>query len=108
MTLQQKLESLVSAYTAITPKVYHYLRPKLVPPFIVWQEDGENGFDAGNIKAEQAITGSTDYFTQQESDPIIDQIQTAHNNLGIPWALNSVQYEDETNLIHYEWRWEVF
>ena len=77
------------------------------PPFCVWAEDGENGFNAGNRKAEQAITGTVDYYTLQEYDPTLDNIQAALNSLRIPWQLNSVQYEDETNLIHYEWTWEV-
>ena len=77
------------------------------PPFCVWAEDGENGFNAGNRKAEQAITGTVDYYTLREYDPAVDNIQTALNSLRIPWQLNSVQYEDETNLIHYEWTWEV-
>ena len=77
------------------------------PPFCVWAEDGENGFNAGNRKAEQAITGTVDYYTPQEYDPAVDNIQAALNSLRIPWQLNSVQYEDETNLIHYEWTWEV-
>ena len=48
-----------------------------------------------------------DYYTPQEYDPAVDNIQAALNSLRIPWRLNSVQYEDETNLIHYEWTWEV-
>ena len=36
------------------------------PPFCVWAEDGENGFNAGDRKAEQAITGTVDYYTPQE------------------------------------------
>ena len=77
------------------------------PPFCVWAEDGENGFNAGNRKAEQAITGTVDYYTLREYDPAVDDIQTALNALRIPWRLNSVQYEDATNLIHWEWTWEV-
>lgn len=56
---------------------------------------------------EQAITGTTDYFTRDEFDPAIDRIQDANQSLGIAWRLNSVQYEDDTELIHYEWSWEV-
>ena len=26
---------------------------------------------------------------------------------GIAWYLNSIQYEEDTGLIHYEWVWEV-
>ena len=26
----------------------------------------------------------------------------------IAWYLNSVQYEEDTELIHYEWAWETY
>ena len=34
----------------------------------------------------------------------IGQSMTA---MGIPWALESVQYEDDTGFIHMEWTWEA-
>ncbi len=36
---------------------------------------------------------------------MFDAIQKTLGALGLGWALESVQYEEETNLIHYEWRW---
>ena len=38
----------------------------------------------------------------------MDLIQEALNTSeGVGWVLSSVQYEDETNLIHYEWTFAV-
>ena len=44
-----------------------------------------------------------DYFTRTEFDANVDRIQEALNAAGIGYRINSVQYEDTTNLIHYEW-----
>ena len=90
-------------------KVYHYWRPRLEAPFCVWAEDGEgDSVWSGNHQAEQVITGTIDYFTRTEFDPMIDNIQQALNNVeNIGWQLNSVQFEEDTNLIHYEWDFQV-
>ena len=107
MTLKQKIEPIGKAYSKIIENCYHYWRPKLSAPFLVWAEDGDNAAWADDQIIEQAITGTTDYFTQEEFDPAIDAIQNANISLGIAWRLNSVQYEEDTSLIHYEWTWEV-
>lgn len=70
-------------------------------------EDGDNGFEADDLKAEQAISGTVDYFTKTEHDIAFDYIQGVLNAYGAAWYLNSVQYEDDTGLIHYEWVFEV-
>ena len=107
MTLKQKIEPIGKAYSKIIENCYHYWRPKLSAPFLVWAEDGDNAVWADDQMIEHAITGTTDYFTQEEFDPAIDAIQNANISLGIAWRLNSVQYEEDTSLIHYEWTWEV-
>ena len=35
------------------------------------------------------------------------QAPQALEGIGASWYLNSVQYEEDTGLIHYEWYWEV-
>lgn len=98
-------EALVTALGSI---VYHYWRPRLIPPYCVWAEDGEDGdLDADGKKSEQSIAGYVDYYTLTEKDPAVDSIQEALNSIdgAFVWRLDSVQYEDETNLIHYQWIW---
>lgn len=90
-------------------KVYHYWRPKLNAPYCIWAEDGEGeSLHTGNHKTEQVITGTVDYFTKTDFDETVDLIQNALNSLeNCGWELSSVQYEDETNLIHFEWSFEI-
>lgn len=78
-------------------------------PFCVWQEEQEgDSLWASNHKKELIITGTIDYYTKKEFDPMVDKIQAVMNvieNFG--WVLDSVLYEDETKLIHYTWSWEI-
>lgn len=107
-SLQSKLRHIGDAYEdALGGIVFHYFRPQGMTAFLVWQEDGEDAsFSADNLKGEQSIHGTTDYFTKIEYDPVIDTIQSIHQSLfGANWSISSVQYEDETKLIHYEWQW---
>lgn len=111
MTLTSKIKSIAEALTSIEGlNVYHYFRPQMQAPFCVWQEDGEgNSFQTSNHKREQTISGTIDYFTQEEFDENVDKIQEALNGIeNCGWLINSVQFEDETELIHYEWLWRVF
>lgn len=111
MQLQSVNEKLVKIRDALShlDNVYHYLRPgNGKPAYIVWQEDGSNtDLWADNHMAAQQIHGTIDLFTLEEYDPLVDEIQEALNKVMIGWSLQSVQYEDETNLIHYEWEWSI-
>lgn len=108
MTLQQTLKQIGADFAALTPNCYHYWRPHMKPPFIVWQEADEgNDFGANNRKAERLISGGVHYFTSQEYDPMVDQIEQLLNKKTNGWMLESVQYEEDTNLIHHEWSWQV-
>ena len=95
-------------YEALGANVYHYFRPTGQIPACVWQESGEdNSFHSGNHKTEQAIRGTVDYYTQTEFDTNADTIQATLDGLGAAWWLESVQYEEDTKIIHYEWGFVV-
>lgn len=103
------LHNIRTALVEVTPKCYHYHRPEgITDSYIVWQEDSEeSSFEANNHKEEQQIHGTVDYFTLTEFDQNIDAIQETLNSIMVGWRLNAVDYEDETNLIHYEWEFWV-
>ena len=114
ISLQTKLEAFGSGLAAAVEGAaggdcYHYFRPQLDPPFAVWAEDGEdNSLNADNKKAEQEIHGTTDYYTKTEYDPVVDVIQEYFNGLDhFGWRLLNVNYDDETNTIHFEWEWWI-
>lgn len=107
ISIQNKLRHVRETLLTVSEKVYHYRRPKDIKTgYIVWAEDSEDGsLSADNWRAEQQIHGTIDYFTLIEFDETVDAIQEALDNSDdlIGWNLAAVSYEDETNLIHYEW-----
>lgn len=105
MTFQCKLQAFSDAVSKIPGDVFHYRRSRLSPPYTVWQEDGADTLPADNHAAEQSPTGTLDYYTRQDLDPNVDAIQATLNSLPVAWHLNSVQFEEDTGIIHYEWVW---
>lgn len=106
MTLQTKLEELYTPFLSLTCDVSHYWRGKSKVPFVVWTETGEEeSMYSDNRKSEQQLTGIVDFYTQKEFDPICDAIQSILDAEPVGYILSQVLYENETNLIHYQWRW---
>lgn len=103
MTWQEKIKA---AHLSVTNAVSHYRRLSS-DRYFVWQEEQALDLCAGNVHRERAMAGTTDLFTKTEYDPWIAQLQAAFDAYGIAWNLESVQYEQDTGFIHYEWYWEV-
>lgn len=86
----------------------HYEAVDTSQPYGVWAEEGEVAeFLADNYKPGQTIEGTIDWFTKNEDDPMLAAIPNALNEARIGWSLNSVQYEEETGYIHYEYLFRV-
>lgn len=102
------LAEIKTALSTVGVPVNRYHAIKKPDKYIVWAEDGQSGgLYSDNRMSEQVIQGTIDYFTKTEDDPNIDKIQDALNSAEIPFRLNSVQYEEDTGFIHYEWLFEV-
>ncbi len=103
-----KLSDLRDLLLTIEVPVFHYHASKQPDKYIVWAEDTEGtSISANNKKINQSIQGTIDYFTKTEFDPNVDKIQETLNSAEISWRLNSIQYEEDTGYIHYEWVWEL-
>ena len=104
----EKLHKVKDALLTVTDTVFHYFAEDQLDRYIVWAESGEvSSLEADNRKQEQTIGGTIDYFTKTDFDPNIDAIQNALKSAEISFLLESVQYEEETGYIHYEWKFEV-
>lgn len=104
--IREVLLGLTAAHPTLS--INHYTVLKKTVPYIVWAEDSESSSVEGDdFKVQQAIQGTIDLYTKTEGDTLIDAIQEALKAERISFYLNSVQYEDETQLIHYEWVWTV-
>lgn len=103
MTWQERI---IKAHTAVADEVSHLQRMDS-ERYFVWQEDGSNDLSANGVHAEKCVTGTTDLFTKIDFDPWAEALGPSLSRYGIAWQLLSVQYEEETGLIHYEWGWEV-
>lgn len=98
------LHDLRDLLLTVTPNTYHYGATKAEGNYIVWAEDGQiSAAYADNKMVLQSIQGTIDYFTKDEFDPAFDLIQTKLNSTDLSWGLNSIQHEQDTGYIHYEW-----
>ncbi|WKY46003.1 hypothetical protein Q5O14_07875 [Eubacteriaceae bacterium ES2] len=94
---------------SVAQKTYRTFAPdgELVP-YIVWDDDGTYGSLSGDGKlVKQVREGTIDLFTREDEDPLFGQIQQALNDAGITFRYNSKQHEEDTDIIHYEWVWDM-
>ncbi len=103
-----KLTDLRDALLQVTLSTFHYEASHKPDKYIVWAEDGEaDCLNADDQKTDQVLQGTIDYFTKTEYDSNFELIQEKLNSIDISWRLNSIQHEEETGYIHYEWVWEI-
>ena len=96
------------ALVSLPVDVFHYHAFKKKDRYIVWAEQAAGGsVAADDRKQDYSISGYIDFFTREEHDPVVDMVSKRLKSAGIAFSLNSVQYEEETRYIHYEWLFEV-
>jgi hypothetical protein len=104
-----KLEEVRDVFLSVLPEAtFHYEARSKSDKYIVWAEDspGDTVF-ADDELDERAIEGTVDYYTKTEYDPTVKQIENAMDNSEMSWRLSSIQHEEDTGYIHYEWIWQV-
>lgn len=58
---------------------------------------GDNGI------AERAMEGTIDLYSFTDGKTAAQSIESALKAIECPYRLNSIQYENETHLTHFEW-----
>lgn len=102
------LNDIKTALTSTGYKFAHYAWSRSpAGDYGVYAEDGANDLNADGEHAEKALQGTVDYFTRDDTGTPKATIEAALEGLNVPWYLNTIQYEDDTGYIHYEWVFEV-
>lgn len=100
----ESLKQLISDLLELTQAVYHDdAAPDHPNQYIVWSIDGGENLYADQTAAETSLEISVDLFTADEFDPLADQVQAVFSQNQVAWYINSVQYERDTGLTHWEW-----
>ena len=74
----------------------------------VYAEESGEDFIADSVHAETGIVCYVNYYTRDGSMTPKNTIEAALNSIRIPWQLNTVQYENDTGYIHFEWECGVY
>lgn len=103
------LNELVTALSEAGLKFAHYAwshEPE--GDYGTYAEDSGNDLVCDEIHAETGTDCYLNYFTRDASETPRTTIEGILNSLRIPWYLNTVQYENDTGFIHYEWGFSVY
>ena len=103
------LDDLINALAATGYQFAHYGWSK-APEGDYGEFAEEHGVDleADGVHVEKGTAGYINFFTRDDSGEPRQKIEAALNSLNIPWYLNTVQYENDTGYIHYEWGFSVY
>lgn len=104
----ETLDRIKTALLNVTSNVAHYHQLNACLPYLVWAEEGGIGdLWADNRHTSSMVRGTVNYFTLDEKDGGKERTEEALSSVGASWFLNSVQYEQDTGIIHFEWVWEL-
>lgn len=106
------MDNLIEALNSTGYRFAHYGWAKdakeLAQDHGVYAEDGQNAHWADDHRETYTVEGTVDYYTRDDSGTPQRVIEAALNGLDMcSWYLNSIQFEQDTGFIHYEWVFEV-
>lgn len=103
-----RIDAIKGALLTIGVPVYHFAAPPNTRlPYVVYGEDAANDFEADDHHQETADQGTVDLYVKTEDGALADAVAAALEMAALAWYRNSIQYEPEAGLLHYEWVWEV-
>lgn len=83
-------------------------RPPACGDYGVYAENGANDLEADGRHIERATSGTIDLFCRSDESENPASVESILESVECcAWYLTSIQYEEETGLVHYEWAFEV-
>lgn len=92
--------------TGIPFTMYMWESKPTAPYGLLTIEGGADSTAGDDQIINQGIRGSIDLFAPDPGTTWPTQVQDAING-HVAWRLNSVQFEADTRLVHYEWLFEA-
>ena len=103
-------EQLVAALTALQLPVTQYawdVRPD-TDNIVISLSNIDSTLQGDDQTVEQAPQGYIDYFSPSNTLDNMHAIQNVLNTFeGLAWYLNSVDYEENTRLMHWQWAFSL-
>lgn len=98
------LDELISALNGTGYSFAHHAWSKAPEgDFGTYSENSGEDLTADEKHVERGTEVYINYYTRDDTSTPRTTIETAINSLNIPWYLNTIQYENDTGYIHYEW-----
>lgn len=98
------LEQLVNALAATGYQFAHHAWSNApAGDYGTYSEDSGNDLLCDGVHGERGTDCWVHYFTRDDTEAPRETIEAALNSIPVSWYLNSVQYENDTGFIHYEW-----
>lgn len=109
MSTRNPIQELKDALISVGIPLSHGWAHKAKAPYLVWREDGGGDpLKANGKTAEHPIRGTVHLFEPEDlEESKYHKVERALNSIECAWDLSSIQHEQETGLVHFEWSWEV-
>lgn len=101
------VNDIVSALAQQYPTTAYGWKNQTKATYIVVSDEGTDALWADGKLSEAKNAGTVDLFTKKADGSTKAATEAVLNGLDLSYYLNSVQYEEDTGYIHYEWVWEA-
>lgn len=102
------MNELVNALNATGYQFRHFAWAKAPEgTYGTYSEDSENRLAGSNQTAENVTVVYVALFTKDDTQTPRTTVENALDGIPCAWYLNTVQFEEETGYIHFEWVCEV-
>lgn len=95
------MEEILSALLPLNFRAFAWSRAP-ADNYGVVSQDGRNDMVS---HIEKSATGTIDWFSRNPQSTVPAAVEEILESLGVSWYFNSLQYENDTGFLHWEWVW---
>lgn len=101
-------QKLIDCLLSVMQNISHFYSKSEVFPYIVWKENSEGSeVAADNKKIQYSLNYSVDLYLKKPDADLIRRLENAFNTFRVSFQLTNVEYNEETEIIHYHYEVEL-